>query len=217
MWTLGPRFAFAVASALVLVAGVAVAGQPGGATSLVDTPTADCTVVPRSFDEVVALIGTPGTTVPPDVRLDPTALPTGEPVDADTEREIAAAAALLVACGNAGDSSRIFALYTDGLLRSLGPLPASTLESFATPEPDGPVVRLVEVRDVVRLADGRVSAIVVLARSPESPDTDSLVFIFARVGDAWLLDEGYEDFFVGDELVTVEEALGSPATTVPEQ
>ena len=141
---------------------------------------------------MVALIGTMGTIAPPDSPTS-TALPSGEPVEAATEREIAAAAALLVTCGNEGESLCIFALYSDRLLRSLGPLPASALAAFATPEPVVVHVRLVEVRNVVRLADSRVAAIVVIARSPESSETDTLVFVFALVAGTWLLDEAYEE------------------------
>ena len=208
------RLAIPVTSAAMVVLFVMAAGGTSRATtdqgSPAASPQAGCTVEPRTYDELVALVGVRGPDDPSSERPGATALPAGDPVDAATHAQIVAAAHRLIACGNSGNPLQLLALYSDRLLRSNGPWSASNLASLATPEPYMPPARLGEVRDVLRLPDGRVSAILLIYWHPNDARPDTRVVIFVLVDGNWLLDETYEDITVGDEFLTIEEALGTP-------
>jgi hypothetical protein len=111
-------------------------------------------------------------------------LPPGEPADAATTAAVTATLRLFVACANAGDVARMYALVTDEFLRqSVGNQPlteAVTDYLAATPTPRPPATRttLVAVREVRLLPDGRVGALVD-NRDPTHPRGASLTTDFA--------------------------------------
>lgn len=174
------------------------------------TPEAGCLVVPLTYDELLALVGTRGPDDPLPELPDATAIPVGDPVDSTTREQIVATTEQWVACGNTGDSLRLLALYSDRLLHTFSLLPPSAIAALATPEPDGPDATLVGVQDVVRLPDGRVSAIVFVTWHPNDVNPDASIMIFAYVDGEWFLDEAHREIVVGDEIVSIADAIGTP-------
>ncbi len=117
----------------------------------------DCTVEPRTLDEIAALAEGPAPEEPPNARERG-----AEPVDDATRAEVTATARELVASANAGDILRRLALYSDDRLRFAYPDgPTRVLETIAAnPLPVALVERvaLTTVDDVRWLDDGRISA-----------------------------------------------------------
>lgn len=171
-----------------IAAGAQEATPAAGIGALPVTPDpAECVVEPRTLEEIRELAG-----APPDPE---TASPTtpqatlrGEPADAETIAGIVATVRQFVACVNAGDELRGYALYTDDFVRT-SVLPDPSLEQPAAAEPPDERVTLLDVAYVREFPDGRVGAVVViddpLAPSPAEP----YFFVFIRAGDRWLFDE----------------------------
>jgi hypothetical protein len=73
-----------------------------------------------------------------------------------------------------------------------GPITADRYDALSTPLPSDPAWRaeLLAVRDVRVLPDGRVGAVLVVRHSrPATTSVTITLFIFARSGDRWLLDD----------------------------
>ena len=158
---------------------------------------AECQVAPRPRDEVLALLAaTPVAAASPAAGL-PTSvatedqLPAGESADPATVAAVVATAYELIACNNAGDFARVFAFYTDDLIRRVfGGDPALAAQVgralAATPAPMAATrTELLDVRGVRVLADGRVGA-VIEDRNPQR--TAAFFAILVRAGDRWLVD-----------------------------
>ncbi len=178
----------------------------------------ECRVAPRSPASLLALGGTPSAdgSVAPSTAPRPTPTPldpgAGEPADAETIAGVTATVRELVACTNARDTLRRLALYTDTHLRpTFVRTPPGFADRVATqPVPAQPAewVAIVAIEDVRLLPDGRAVARVVAATagghthgpaptggSPPagvaagSARTETNVFVLARAGDRWLVDE----------------------------
>lgn len=117
----------------------------------------DCTVEPRTMEDLAALAEGPSPKEPPNATA-----AGGEPVDDVTRAEIAATARELVACANAGDIMRRLPLYSGDRLRFAYPDgPTRVLETIAAnplPLPVEQRVALTAVEDFGMLEDGLVSA-----------------------------------------------------------
>jgi hypothetical protein len=163
-----------------------------------DVPSpAECTVQPRSEDELRALFReVAATPLPESVDTSRAEAPTGEPADAQTVDEINATWRMFVACLNSGDQRRMFALYSDEMVRrqlvvDIGfGVTEDALFDFlaATPSPLPPDqgAPLVPFTDVLVLSDGRVAAI------GPGDQGRSTVRIFAKQGDHWVIDDWYD-------------------------
>lgn len=200
-----PRVSLSVVgAAFAAFAAVPAAGGAQEATPLaspVAADPADCRIEPRPAAFYVEAVrealasSAPAATFPPEGgTITPTPIAVSEegsqPTDAATAEAVAATVREYVACANAGDLPRIFALYTEQAARTnvafllanqvavarMEGAPAAVLEAelieaysgLATATPGTPVpeanrVAGVEVVDVRRLADGRVVAEVVAA------------------------------------------------------
>ena len=157
-----------------------------------------CTVEPRSVDEVRALWITPeGSPVAAQVELPPVPsadLPQGGPVDAPTIVAIERVAQEFVACSNAADSLRVFALFTDDRIRQLAPpleerdAILSTLDATPAPDEVTPPVSVGGARDARMLSDGRVGALFNIETSDGV--MVRLFYVFEQQQDGrWLIDE----------------------------
>lgn len=136
-------------------------------------------------------------------------LPDGAPADAATAAAVTATVRLFVACANARDIGRMYALVTDAFLRqSFGNQPATEavvayLAATPAARPAADRTELVAVRGVRRLPDGRVGALVD-DRDPTDPRTDGLStdwVVFVERDGRYLLDEtvsGVEAFYGPD-------------------
>ena len=106
----------------LLVAGAAGAGAQSGtpATDLDVPAAAECTVAPRSEDELRALFREAAATPvldSSDASATPAIAPTGDPADEQTVAEVSATWRQFIACITAGDQARMFALYSDEMVR----------------------------------------------------------------------------------------------------
>ena len=132
---------------MVIVVGVTVSGIDGVSASEVVSPE-DCTVGPISELDLVAIVenGTPAAAESPKIEA------SGELVDDEAAEAITAVVRQSVACTNANDPIRAFALFTDRFLLArfggenqddLGHLLAAlTLEpAFASEANDSPWTR----------------------------------------------------------------------------
>lgn len=194
-----PQYLRGVALLLVLTAGVTGFGP--AATSAQDAspaaaesqpvPPEECQVERRSFDS----LPNPSLATP-DVATEATpaifTLPEGTPADQQTVDAVTAAIRESLACGNAGDTLRLFTTLTDSYIASLlvnAGLPAmsSAIYDFLATPIAAPVeiqVALVSVDDVQVLLDGRVGAVVVTS---DTEVTRNFVVLVERDG-RYLLD-----------------------------
>jgi hypothetical protein len=192
------------------VYGTPAPGEPGPAAAIgpQGTPTADaevpapeeCTVAPRSADELRALAAGPAST-----PADPEAstfryedeLPEGTPLDAATLAELTEVERGFAACQNAGDPARILAFLTDAAVRDLLGEDPGAVEDFlaAPPEPLLPDERigLFPLRGARTLPGGRVAAIVDWGQVGFDDNlrevTESNLHVYERVGGRWLIAE----------------------------
>lgn len=169
-----------------------VAAQEATPTGEFITPDpAECTVQPRTVDELMRFLATPAgaAQATPDILLSE-----GEPADAEVAAEVTATTRELYACYNANAFLQVFALFTDDYLaRSMSSegIAPEAIGLFATPiAAQAADERIsIAVRDVQLLPDGRVGA-TVISRSPlgdgaESPST----YIFVERDGRWLVDD----------------------------
>ena len=193
-----------IAFALILLAlagPVAVAAQDATPPAELDFPDpADCTVEPRSADELLALIrdaaATPVADASPVASPTPAVPPTGEPADDQTVADINDAWREFIACVNANDFPRIFALISDDKLRrdfvidlATGATEDDLLGFFtATPVALEPAVSapFIPLQDLRVLDDGRVAAV-----GPGETGQGE-VLIFVEEGDRWLVDDQFD-------------------------
>jgi hypothetical protein len=158
-----------------------------------------CTTEPRPATFLRDLIATPVSATPVAAI---TQLPEGTEPDEQTREEITAVIVQLIACSNTGDLLRPLSLFGDEYLRrtlnATGTLTAeealSAIAAIATPFAMTPElqIRLVEIRDMRVLADGRVAVVVVTDPPQEGLDTD--LFIFARGEDGWFIEDAVSDW-----------------------
>jgi hypothetical protein len=188
-----------------MVAGGIVLGVPAAAQEA--TPAGDGLEIPQPDECVVEprpvaffeqyLEGTSDDAATPEPARTPVGTEGSEPADPETVAAVSATARQVLACLNAGDSRRAAALFTDGyfdrLFGQFGRLPHEEFRRFAAtpvPAPAASWTHLLEIREVVLLVDGRVSATIVTddpAAPPVGPQT--AVLIFAEQDGRWLVDE----------------------------
>ncbi len=197
------RYPLAIGVALVslVVGGSPGAGaQDGTPTTDLDVPSpAECTVEPRSEDELRALFREVAATPLPtslDGSPTPAVAPTGAPAGEQTVAEVNATWRQYLACIIAGDQARMFALLSDAMVRrqfvvdiAFG-VTEDALFAYlaATPVPLLPdqSVPFTPFDDVRVLSDGRVAVV----EPGEQGRGD--VRIFVKEGDRWLLDDWFE-------------------------
>jgi hypothetical protein len=122
------------------------------------------------------------------------------PPDPETVAAVIATAEEFVACINAADFPRLFALLTGTGLWQVGETPPFFSEEdvraiyAAAPEDFRPSLpaTLVAVTDVATLDDGRVGAFAVPDDPTAAPRLTTGYLIFARSGERWLIDESLD-------------------------
>lgn len=180
----------AVLVLLGLTSGGAVAQEASPAADAFVTPDpADCTVEPRTVEELRAYLEMPAGTP----AAAGTAVPAGEPADADTAVAASAVVNEYYACINANAFLRSYGLYTDSFLQSSiagQDLNPDALSLFATPiAPQDEDERIsIAIDDATVLDDGRIS-VAVVSRSPLGDNTESTTtFILVEQDGRWLID-----------------------------
>lgn len=187
----GRPYALIVITALALLTTTAkttaTVAQP--ASPISGDPSA-CSVQPRSFDDIAALVDTP----PDATRV---AVRDGDPADAEAVREITAVVTEAVACANANDIWRSLALFTDAYVSErfgpgnpddLGGLEATTSRTpVAAPVEDR--LTLVDISDVtIENDDSATATVTTQSRTGEYVDR----LTFAWVDGTWKIDSWSE-------------------------
>lgn len=156
----------------------------------------ECLTEPRSlplFPDPV--VGSTPATARPTITGTPALASPEMRANAATTAAVTATVREVLACRNAGDYRRAYALMTDRMLTQLfggpetiDPEVAAALEARPDRLPRNQRLTLISVSDVRLLADGRVSAEVEsrLVTSTRDGFLDEIVFV--RVGDRWLID-----------------------------
>jgi hypothetical protein len=192
---------------LLVVLGIVLSPDPvraqeeGAETGLPDRVVApdECVTEPRAYEEIAAILNLDGDGVPPP-PLTPIEPPLGELADAATTAAVVDAARQIIACFNAGDVPRAAAMMTENGVRRIywgvtvdeenRELARQRMPAPPERRADGVLIRLIAVTDVSVLPDGRVAAFIVINEPllpPGGPET--LLVIFAREGERWLLDD----------------------------
>lgn len=215
MTTAASRCSLALITLFVLFTLLLVNRLPTAAQSQPVAPDpADCVLPSLSEDAVRVLLPTPDPT-PTTFQL-PTALPSGEPVDATTEAAIRDAVNNFYACANAGMPVETIALFSPRFL-SLpeGGRIEPDFSVTVTPVPESERAAIIAVWNVQGLTDGRVAATVTVSGTYEGDQPRTLIMIFVRDNGRWLIDELVTAILLDDQRVTVAEAVGSPPAATP--
>ncbi len=183
--------------ALAVQGAMGVAAQEASPAAELDIPAPEeCTVAPRTEEEFRALFEDASSVATPLASPEPGMLPAGEPVDDQTVDEINMVWRHYVACVNAGDLARAFALTSDQQLRRVFVYPEidaasedQLIEIFmAPPSPLAPnmAVPFIPVEDARLLNDGRVAAV-----DPGGTGQRQVLF-FIKEGDQWRFDDQFD-------------------------
>ncbi len=208
-----------VLGVLFFVLVIGVAALPGAsARAQSGTPATDsqeaasCTgIEPRDADDLRALSATPGSTSGEETQVPgaaatptPFAMPEGEAADEVVVAEVTTLYQQLIACLNAGEYLRAYALYTDEyLVRNLSD---EIITGLAATPVSGENVQQSSfggVREARVLADGRIGALVT-TRAEESGEL-LLFAVLRRDGDRLRIDE--------ERVVEVGDLPGTPEST----
>jgi plastocyanin len=162
---------------------------------------AECQVEPRPIEEIEQLVGTASEEADATPDAAQAGSMEGEDADEATVQAVTQTYRELVACLNAGEFLRIYALYTDDYLRrTLADSGMDLQQLQATPAPDRQeTTALVGVSEVRQLAGGRVTVRVETTSSPEG--TASAV--------QSVLEQVEDHFLIADETV-VDAAAATP-------
>jgi hypothetical protein len=175
------------------------------ASPTADASAAECTTEPRDVEELVGFFfgpqGTPLATPTMATVNTEAELPQGEPVDPAVEEALNATLAELIACFEAGQYARGFALMTDDLARQTGPdlsnpdedtpeevralLEAQLAGTPVTDEPgmdEGATTDVGQGRDIRVLEGGRVGGVWTI-------EGDAAFVVFEEQNGRWLIDE----------------------------
>jgi hypothetical protein len=192
--------AMAVALCSLMVVGAPGAGgQEGTPTAGLDVPApTECTVEPRSEDELRALFREVAATPVLDsseASPTPAVPPTGAPADEQTVAEINATWRQYIACITAGDQARMFALLSDDMVRRQFVVDVAFgvsedalfvyLSATPVPLPPDQSVPFVPFADARVLGDGRVAVV-----GPGEQGRGD-VRIFVKDGDRWVVDDWF--------------------------
>ena len=132
----------------------------------------------------------------------PFAMPEGDVVDEETAAAVSTLYEQLVACLNAGDFLRAYALYTeDYLVRNLSEEAITRLEATPVPSEESTRSEFGGLLDARLLDDGRIGALVTIT-NPQSGDV--LIHSILREEDGRLR--------IDDETVVESEGSATPAS-----
>jgi hypothetical protein len=209
-------FAFLVLPVTSMAQNVAPAASPPA--GLIVPEPAECDIDPRPISFLEELAATPPA-LPADAgdrfsrpgdQTRPWTLPAGTPADSATVAEITQTLREALACLNANDPLRFFAVFSDDMIRlffAMQPIPAEALPMLAatpTPSPPDQFLGYLEIVDARVLPDGRVA---ILARTfdptepPYGVGTDFA--ILTKIGDRWVIDSLIENVeIVGEATPT---------------
>jgi hypothetical protein len=175
---------------LALVLLISMMPRPGASQATPVPP--ECGVPARKWEDVSLLVATPA---PPEPERTGT-LPWGEQVSAEQLAAIRATVEQFIACSNAGEPLRVFALYTDAYLQRLlnrerPVINRDRYDALATPVPvnagSGAVLReITGARTIVMT--GQLGALVTITY-PSVPEPKTFFFTFSQVDGELRIDD----------------------------
>jgi uncharacterized cupredoxin-like copper-binding protein len=191
----------AVLSMMVFTHPAVIAQDATPASGEVIDP-AECKVEPRATEEIQQLVGTASEEADATPDAGQAGSMEGDDADEATVQAVTQTYRELVACLNAGEFLRVYALYTDDYLRrTLNDSGIAVEQLQATPAPDQQeMTALVGVSEVRQIAGGRVTARVETTSSPEG--TSSVI--------QGVLEPVEDRYLIADETV-VDAAAATPA------
>src|SRR5215213_3556287 len=192
-----------VLAAALLTAAVPAVAQDASPTA--GASGAACIVEPRDVEELISFYfgpeGTPLATPTATTVESEAELPQGEPVDPAVEEAVNATVTELIACFDAGQYARAFALMTDDMARQFGPDLSNPGEDTpeevralleaqlgGTPVVDEPGMEqgastdMGQGRDIRVLDGGRVGGVWAI-------EGDAAFIVLEQQDDQWLVDE----------------------------
>jgi hypothetical protein len=170
----------------------------------VTPPASACTVEPRTTEELIALFASATPADPMPVETSATLI-LGKPADARASQQVTAVIHQAIACLNAGDFGRFFALLTDHAIVTIFPWVAEMLatedsaaEAMApNPPPEEYRQTILGIGSISRLPDGSYSAVLV-ELDPNAGDQPSALFLYVVEEDGvWRIDNAI-DFDVSE-------------------
>ena len=201
---MAPQSASVIMAAVLGIAFVApAAAQDGTPTSSAQSTAACDAVEPRDAEFFSSLAESPQATPSSQGQAtpEPFAMPEGDVADDETIAQIEALYQTLVACLNAGDYLRAYALYTEAyLLRNLSEEILTRLEATPVPVQASTQSAFGGVLDARVLDDDRIAALVTTT-NPLSGD----IVLFA------LLTEEGGELRIDDETVVEAETAATPS------
>jgi hypothetical protein len=187
----------AIAAALLTVALFGTSARAQGPVSNVPAPE-ECTIEPRALPLFPEGVGQRASATPAPLAAAPDSpftIPQGEPADVETTTGVSATVREAIACRNANDFRRAYALFTQDMIVSLfgGPATVDPEIQAAIDEEAVPLARrqqlaLLTLTDMVLLPDGRVGAVVETANARRAYQ-DYLIFEHDPASGRWLIDE----------------------------
>jgi hypothetical protein len=181
------RFLITVGIAWCGVSYWAPQATTGALASPIPNERIECDVPPRTLDEIALLLESNIAT--PTATTGGLTIPEGTPADLELGAAMEATVRTWLACQNAGEQLRAWALFSDGYLVRLlsrhGGTPDASLATPAPPAEDA--ATLLEVRDERILPDGRSGATVTIAY-PSVPMPKTFFFTFTGSADNLLID-----------------------------
>jgi hypothetical protein len=198
------RFLFSLFVGLSLVASgvsqtAALAQDAPSQIGPITPPASACTVEPRTAAELVALFAnaTPADLVPVSTTA---TITIGQPADAASAQQVTALIHQAVACLNAGDFGRFFALLTDHAIVTIFPWIAeelSTEESAAhalapSPPPADFLTTILGIGSIAQLPDGSFSAVLVQLDPNAGEQPTALILTAVEQDGVWLIDNAID-------------------------
>ncbi|MCC7021884.1 MAG: hypothetical protein IT338_03600 [Thermomicrobiales bacterium] len=198
---IGPRTVIVMLLSVECVAssGASVLAQATPTPAALDVPAPDdCQIAPRALPLFPPGVGQRTAATPRPLAspaAGPAVVAVGAPADAETAAAVTATVREALACRNAGDFPRAYALFTQQMLIQLfgGPATIDPEIQAAMSEkphhlPRGQRIGLVSLEQATIMPDGRVAAIVTTA-TPRRLFRDRLVFAHDSATGRWLIDE----------------------------
>jgi hypothetical protein len=181
---------FRIALVILTVPLSRISAAASDATPRSGSPTA-CEVSPRSEAELAELLARSNLATPVPTTGGQT-IPAGTPANTDDIRHIDQTVRQWLACENAGEPLRAWALFSDGYLHRLlfrqGPLTDASYAALATPSPSGgPPAVVKSIEGERMLPDGRLGAMVTITY-PSVPMPKRFFLYFTRSGSRLLID-----------------------------
>jgi hypothetical protein len=153
---------------------------------------AECQVAARTLADLTALPSTPMALEELAAPTPPADLAQATPADEATTQAVLAVIRESIACSNAGDLLRNFALFSDGYIRRRviavsGPIDQATYDAIASPQPVAPdrYIRIVGVGQVLLLPGGRAAVEVVAS----DVRTRRSLILLVQTPAGWRIDE----------------------------